>query len=223
MAKAGQPAGFIDVGLDELGADGAGHAKRGDVAHVDDEVRPLVVGVVSQEAKEQAHRSGGVTAPTVGGEDVVPDVDFVWREPVAVSVVIDPSNDLASDQDHCRRSRLALPGTEPALPLGVATGDQDLVLTGARRTEARHPVGQGPGDRFAHVTRYSATRPRGCSCLPQALLHELRRRWSGVIALVPEAPGKIPDLLFNCVDRRLVAVLGVRDQGPTAEVHRLCQ
>jgi hypothetical protein len=78
--------------------------------------------------------TGGVPAGTVGDEDVVPDVDLGWPEPVAVGVVIGPSNDLASDRDHCGPSRFGLPGPEAALPLDVASGYQDLLPTSARRT-----------------------------------------------------------------------------------------
>ena len=132
--KAVQSASFVEVGLDDPSAYGAGHAERGNVARIDNEVGTSVVGVVSPEPEEQTHRSSGVSAAAVAGEDVVPHVDLMWPEPVAVSVVIDPSNDPASDQDQRRRSRLRFSWPEPALPLRVATGYQDLLLAWTRRT-----------------------------------------------------------------------------------------
>jgi hypothetical protein len=49
--KAGRLAGFVHIGLGDLGAESAGDAEGGNVAHIDDEVGTLMVGVVSQEAE----------------------------------------------------------------------------------------------------------------------------------------------------------------------------
>ena len=102
--------------------------------------------------------TGGVPARTVGGEDVVPDVDLVWPEPVAVGVVIDPSNDLASDQDHCRRSRLVLPGPSQRShsTSRPATRTCSSPARGGRRLTTPSDRGQGNV-----LSTSQATLPRG--------------------------------------------------------------
>jgi hypothetical protein len=84
---------------------------------------------------------GGVPVAPIRGKHVVADVDLVILQPVAVVVVVDPTNHLPPGVNTRYRARMVGSRAEPPIEVVVAAGQDEATFAGLRGADHDQPVG----------------------------------------------------------------------------------
>ena len=114
--------------------------QRAFVAGVDQKRGGVMVPAHRQVVHEKLHGTRRVALATMGGEDVVAQVDLAGQEPLAVVVVVHPADDVALSLDARHRPRVVGAGPQPAVELLVPPRDQGLGVSGLGRTDRYQAV-----------------------------------------------------------------------------------
>src|SRR5438093_12678498 len=96
---------------------------------------------------EQLHGTRRVTTAPAASEQAVADVHLTGEKPVALHVVVEPPDDLSSDEDACDGPRIHVASAEPPAGFVVVSGNERRSVAGFWWTNGDYAVCDRTQDR----------------------------------------------------------------------------